>query len=321
MEMSFAHARAPRARHLLGLADLTASEINEILETAIPCKEIIQREIKKLPTLRGRTVATLFFEPSTRTRISFELAAKWLGADTVNVTVSTSSVQKGENFVDTARTIEALGADFIILRHSMAGAAHLLAESVKCRVINAGDGAREHPTQALLDLFTLKEKFGKIQGLKVAIVGDILHSRVAMSNIYGLIKLGAQVMVVGPPTLIPKGLTELGVEVEYNLDRALSEVDVVNMLRIQLERQQKGLFPSLREYARLYGLNKERLNKTRRDLVVMHPGPTNLGVEITEEAATDDRSVITTQVTNGVAVRMAIFYLLNGGRVNDGFLS
>ena len=320
--MSFTHARVPLARqHLLGLEDLEAAEINEILETAIPCKDIIQREIKKLPTLRGRTVATLFFEPSTRTRISFELAAKWLGADTVNVTVSTSSVQKGENFVDTARTIEALGADFIILRHSMAGAAHLLAESVKCRVINAGDGAREHPTQALLDLFTLKEKYGKIQGLKVAIVGDILHSRVAMSNIYGLTKLGAQVMVVGPPTLIPKGLTELGVEVEYNLDRALNEVDVVNMLRIQLERQQKGLFPSLREYARLYGLNKERLNKARRDLVVMHPGPTNLGVEITEEAATDYRSIITTQVTNGVAVRMAIFYLLNGGRGNDGFLS
>jgi len=308
-------------QHLLGLEELTAEEIQEILDTAVPCKEVIQREIKKLPTLRGRTVATLFFEPSTRTRLSFELAAKWLGADTVNVAVSTSSVQKGENFVDTARTIEALGADFIVLRHSQAGAPHLLAKSVNCRVINGGDGAREHPTQALLDLFTLQEKYGEIRGLKVAIVGDIMHSRVAKSNIYALTKLGAQVVLVGPPTLIPKGVTELGVQVEYDLDRVLGEIDVVNMLRIQLERQQKGLFPSLREYARLYGLNKERLMKAKKDLVIMHPGPTNLGVEITEEVATDPRSVITTQVTNGVAVRMGLFYLMNGGGKSGELLS
>lgn len=309
-------------KHLLGLEDLSAEEIDEILETAAPCKEIIQREIKKLPTLRGRTVVTLFYEPSTRTRISFELAAKWLGADTVNVAVSTSSVQKGENFVDTVRTIEALGADFIILRHSMAGTPLLLSRSVTtCRVINAGDGAHEHPTQALLDLFTLKERCGRIRGLKVAIVGDIMHSRVAKSNIYGLRKLGAEVTVVGPPTLIPKGIEELGVRVEVDLDRALREVDAVNVLRIQLERQQKGLFPSLREYTRLYGLTKERLDRVSRELIVMHPGPANLGVEITEEAATDHRSVITTQVTNGVAVRMALLYLMNGGGKTGELLS
>lgn len=307
-------------RHLLGLEDLKAEEINRILETAVPCKEIIEREIKKLPTLRGRTVVTLFYEPSTRTRLSFELAAKHLGADTVNVAVSTSSVQKGENFVDTVRTIEALGADFIVIRHSIAGAPLLLSQTVKCRVINAGDGAHEHPTQALLDLFTLKEKAGRIEGLKVVIVGDIMHSRVAKSNIYGLQKLGAEVTLVGPPTLMPKGIEELGAKVEYDLDRALREADVVNVLRIQLERQQKGLFPSIREYARLFGINRERLERAGRDLIIMHPGPTNLGVEITEEVATDPQSVITTQVTNGVAVRMALLYLLNGGDRNGELL-
>lgn len=307
-------------RHLLGLEDLKAEEINRILETAVPCKEIIEREIKKLPTLRGRTVVTLFYEPSTRTRLSFELAAKHLGADTVNVAVSTSSVQKGENFVDTVRTIEALGADFIVIRHSIAGAPLLLSQTVKCRVINAGDGAHEHPTQALLDLFTLKEKAGRIEGLKVVIVGDIMHSRVAKSNIYGLQKLGAEVTLVGPPTLMPKGVEELGAKVEYDLDRALREADVVNVLRIQLERQQKGLFPSIREYARLFGINRERLERAGRDLIIMHPGPTNLGVEITEEVATDPQSVITTQVTNGVAVRMALLYLLNGGDRNGELL-
>lgn len=304
----------------MGLEDLKAEEINRILETAVPCKEIIEREIKKLPTLRGRTVVTLFYEPSTRTRLSFELAAKHLGADTVNVAVSTSSVQKGENFVDTVRTIEALGADFIVIRHSIAGAPLLLSQTVKCRVINAGDGAHEHPTQALLDLFTLKEKAGRIEGLKVVIVGDIMHSRVAKSNIYGLQKLGAEVTLVGPPTLMPKGIEELGAKVEYDLDRALREADVVNVLRIQLERQQKGLFPSIREYARLFGINRERLERAGRDLIIMHPGPTNLGVEITEEVATDPQSVITTQVTNGVAVRMALLYLLNGGDRNGELL-
>ncbi|HOJ77632.1 MAG TPA: aspartate carbamoyltransferase catalytic subunit [Bacillota bacterium] len=307
-------------KHLLGLRNMSAAEINEILETALPCKEIVEREIKKLPTLRGKTVVTLFYEPSTRTRTSFELAAKWLGADTVNIAVSTSSVQKGENFVDTVRTIEALGADFIILRHSMAGSAELLAKSVDCTVINAGDGAHEHPTQALLDLFTLKEKFGKIAGLKVAIVGDILHSRVAKSNIYGLKKLGAEVTVVGPPTLMPKEIEQLGVKVETDIDAVLKQVDVVNILRIQLERQQKGYFPSLKEYARLYGINRARLERANKDLVIMHPGPANLGVEISEEVSVHRQSVITQQVTNGVAIRMAILYLLSGGGSKDAIL-
>jgi len=308
-------------RHLLGLEALEAEEIEEILKTAVPCKEIAQREVKKLPTLRGWTVVTLFYEPSTRTRNSFELAAKWLGADTVNVAVANSSVQKGENFTDTAKTIEALGADFIILRHAVAGSPWLLAQTVNCRVINAGDGAHEHPTQALLDLFTLQERLGVIKGLKVVIVGDIMHSRVAKSNIYGLLKLGAGVTVTGPPSLIPPGIEALGVEVEYNLEKAIKNADVVNILRIQLERQHKGLFPSLREYARLYGLDREKLNKAPREVVIMHPGPANLGVEITEEVACDPRAVITTQVTNGVAVRMALLYLMSGGGKSGELLS
>jgi aspartate carbamoyltransferase catalytic subunit len=308
-------------RCLLGLEDLTAEEIEEILTTAVPCKEIIQREVKKLPTLRGWTVATLFYEPSTRTRNSFELAAKWLGADTVNVTIATSSVQKGENFIDTAKTIEALGADFIILRHAMAGAPWLLAQTVDCRIINAGDGPHEHPTQALLDLFTLKEKHPSLAGLKVVIVGDIMHSRVAKSNIYGLLKLGATVRVTGPPSLIPPGIEKLGVQVVNDLREAVRDANVINVLRIQLERQKKGLFPSLREYARLYGVNKEVLSIAPQDVVIMHPGPTNLGVEITEEAASDPRSVITTQVTNGVAVRMALLYLMSGGGKSGELLS
>lgn len=303
------------------MEDLTAEEIEEILTTAVPCKEIIQREVKKLPTLRGWTVVTLFYEPSTRTRISFELAAKWLGADTVNVTVATSSVQKGENFIDTAKTIEALGADFVVLRHAMAGAPWLLSRTVDCRVINAGDGAHEHPTQALLDLFTLKEKCGSIKGLKVVIVGDIMHSRVAKSNIYGLLKLGASVKVTGPPSLIPPGIEQLGVQVVNNLWKAVQDADVINVLRIQLERQQKGLFPSLREYTELYGINREVLSKAPREVVIMHPGPTNLGVEITEEAASDPRAVIATQVTNGVAVRMALLYLMSGGGKSGELLS
>lgn len=303
------------------MEDLTAEEIEEILTTAVPCKEIIQREVKKLPTLRGWTVVTLFYEPSTRTRISFELAAKWLGADTVNVTVATSSVQKGENFIDTAKTIEALGADFVVLRHAMAGAPWLLSRTVDCRVINAGDGAHEHPTQALLDLFTLKEKCGSIKGLKVVIVGDIMHSRVAKSNIYGLLKLGASVKVTGPPSLIPPGIEQLGVQVVNNLRKAVQDADVINVLRIQLERQQKGLFPSLREYTELYGINREVLSKAPREVVIMHPGPTNLGVEITEEAASDPRAVIATQVTNGVAVRMALLYLMSGGGKSGELLS
>lgn len=307
-------------KHLLGLKDLSAEEIVSILDTAVPCKDLMGREIKKLPTLRGRTVVTLFYEPSTRTRTSFELAAKWLGADAVNLTVSSSSVQKGESFVDTVRTIDALGVDIIIVRHSLAGAPELLARSVGCRVINAGDGAHEHPTQGLLDLYTIRERLGRIDGLKVAIVGDILHSRVAKSNIYGLLKLGAQVTVVGPPTLIPKGIEKLGVTVEYDLDQVLGRVDVLNILRIQRERLKRGYFPTLKEYSRLYGINLNRLKKAGRDLLVLHPGPANLGVEITEEVSIHSQSVITEQVTNGVAVRMAILYLMAGGSSTDEIL-
>ena len=274
-----------RHKDLLGLAELTAEEIDLVLSLTGPCKEIFGREIKKLPTLRGKTVVTLFFEPSTRTRTSFEVAAKWLGADVVNLSVAQSSVAKGESFVDTARTIEAAGADVIVIRHAMAGAPKLLAETVRCSVINAGDGAHEHPTQGLLDLYTIKERKGGINGLNAVIVGDIMHSRVARSNIWGLTKLGAKVTVVGPPTLIPPGLEELGVRVTHHLDEALAGADVVNVLRLQLERQKKGLFPSVREYARLYGMNAERARRLAPDALIMHPGPTNLGVEITEEAA------------------------------------
>ncbi|MGQ9779530.1 MAG: aspartate carbamoyltransferase catalytic subunit [Bacillota bacterium] len=309
-----------RHKHLLGLADLTAEEIELVLSLAGPCKEIFGREIKKLPTLRGKTVVTLFFEPSTRTRTSFEVAAKWLGADVVNLSVAQSSVAKGESFIDTAKTIEAVGADVIVVRHAMAGAAKPLAETVRCSVINAGDGAHEHPTQGLLDLYTIKERKGGFAGLRVVIVGDIMHSRVARSNIWGLVKLGAKVTVVGPPTLIPPGIEELGVEVGYDLDAVLARADVVNVLRLQLERQKKGLFPSVREYARLYGMNAERARRLPPDALIMHPGPANLGVEITEEAAGDPRAVITDQVTNGVAVRMALLYLLAGGK-EDGLLS
>ncbi len=306
-----------RHKDLLGLQELTAGEIELILDTALPCKQLFSREIKKLPTLRGKTVVTLFYEASTRTRTSFEIAAKWMSADAVNITVAQSSVAKGESFVDTAKTIEAVGADCIVIRHAMAGAPKLLAESVQASVINAGDGAHEHPTQGLLDLFTIRERLGRIAGLRVVIVGDILHSRVARSDIWGLTKLGAKVAVVGPPTLMPPGLEELGVEVGYDLDQALDGADVVNVLRLQLERQKKGLFPSVREYARLYGLNRQRLDKLPPETLLMHPGPANLGVEISEEASTDPRSTITTQVTNGVAVRMALLYLLVGGKEDE----
>ncbi len=306
-----------RHKDLLSLADLSADEISLILETAVPCKELFGREIKKLPTLRGKTVVTLFYEASTRTRMSFEIAAKWLGADVVNLTVAQSSVAKGESFVDTAKTIEAVGADVIVIRHAMAGAPQLLAQTVRASVINAGDGAHEHPTQGLLDLFTIKERRGGFAGLRVVIVGDIMHSRVARSNIWGLRKLGAEVTVVGPPTLIPPGLEDLGVFVTCNLDEALVGADVVNVLRLQLERQQKGLFPSVREYARLYGMNRTRLERLGPDALLMHPGPANLGVEIAEEVTTDPRSTITTQVSNGVAIRMALLYLLAGGKEDE----
>ncbi|HBE79130.1 MAG TPA: aspartate carbamoyltransferase [Firmicutes bacterium] len=307
-------------KDLLGLRELSPEQIQHILETAAVCKDIFSRDIKKVPTLRGKTVVTLFFEPSTRTRTSFEIAAKWMSADAVNLTVASSSVAKGESFVDTARTLEAMGVDLIVIRHSLAGTPKLLAESIDAHVINAGDGAHEHPTQALLDLFTIQQKKGKIAGLKVTIVGDILHSRVAKSNIYGLTKLGATVTVVGPPPLIPQGVLNLGVKVETNLDKALADADVVNILRIQLERQTKAYFPTLKEYAKLFGVNRLRLEQAKSDLLVMHPGPANLGVEISEEVSVHDRSAITEQVTNGVAVRMALLYLLTGGGNKDAVL-
>lgn len=307
-------------KDVLGLRELSVEQINLILDTAKACKDIFNRDIKKIPTLRGKTVVTLFFEPSTRTRTSFEIAAKWMSADAVNLTVSSSSVVKGESFVDTAKTIEAMGVDLVIIRHSLAGTPKLLADSIAAHVINAGDGAHEHPTQGLLDLFTIREKKGKLAGLNVVIVGDILHSRVAKSNIWGLTKLGANVTLVGPPTLIPSGITDFGVKVSMDLDGAIKNADVVNILRIQLERQNKAYFPTLREYSKLFGINRNRLAKANPDLLVMHPGPANLGVEISEEVSTGSQSVITEQVTNGVAVRMALLYLLTGGGAKDEIL-
>lgn len=300
-------------KDLLGLQDLSVEEIQLILDTAVPMKDIIGREIKKVPTLRGKAVAILFYEPSTRTRMSFELAGKYMGADTINLAVATSSVQKGESLRDTAKTIEVMGVDTVILRHSISGSAEYLAKMVKASVINAGDGTHEHPTQALLDLFTIREKKGSIAGLKVVILGDILYSRVARSNIWGLTKLGAEVRVVGPPTLMPVGIEKLGVKVFYRIEEALEGADVINVLRMQLERQQKGLFSSIREYYRLYGLNDKRLKLAHPDVLVLHPGPINRGVEISPEVADGPHSVIVEQVANGVAVRMALLYLLMGG--------
>jgi aspartate carbamoyltransferase catalytic subunit len=269
--------------------------------------------VKKLPTLRGKTVVNLFFENSTRTRTSFELAAKRLSADVINFAVSTSSVSKGESLLDTARTIRALGADFIVMRHASAGTPHLLAERVRdLSIINAGDGCHEHPTQGLLDLFTILERKERIEGLQVVILGDILHSRVARSNIWGLTKLGARVRLIGPRTLIPRGVETMGVEVCHDLDRGLRDADVINILRIQRERMEQNLFPSIREYRLLYGLTEERLARAKPGALVMHPGPVNRGVEITQAVADGPRSVIGEQVTNGVAVRMAVLYLLSG---------
>lgn len=299
-------------KDILGLQELTPEEINLILDTAEPMKEILGREIKKLPTLRGRSVATLFYENSTRTRTSFEMAAKYLGADTASLSVTTSSVQKGESLRDTARTLEVMGIDVIVIRHGASGAPHLLSKWVKARVINAGDGAHEHPTQALLDLFTIREKKGRIAGLKVAILGDIAHSRVARSNIWGLTKLGAEVRLVGPATLMPPGIEKTGARVYYDWREGMRDVDVVNVLRIQLERQQKGLFPSLREYTRLFGLDEEKLSVAKPDVLVLHPGPVNRGVEISPEVQDGPLAFINEQVTNGVAVRMALLYLLMG---------
>ncbi len=302
-----------KRKDLLNIASLDPEEIRLILETADSFKEVSGREIKKVPALRGKTVVNLFFEPSTRTRTSFELAAKRLSADVINFSIATSSVVKGETLLDTARNIEAMQADIIVLRHPAAGAADALARTVKSSVINAGDGWHEHPTQALLDLFTLREKKLEFKGLQVAIVGDLAHSRVARSNIYALTKLGAEVRVVGPPTMIPAYLDRLGVKVYYHLDEALRGVQVIMMLRLQLERQGRALFPSIREYSRLYGLTAERLQLAESGAVVMHPGPINRGVEIAPDVADSLASVILAQVTNGVAVRMSVLYLLSGG--------
>jgi aspartate carbamoyltransferase catalytic subunit len=300
-------------KHLLGIKELTVEEIQMILNSAIPMKDIIKRDIKKVPTLRGKSVINLFYEASTRTRTSFELAGKYLSADTVNIAVSTSSVVKGETLIDTGKTLDVMGADVVVIRHQASGAPELLSKHIKASVINAGDGFHEHPTQALLDLFTIREVKGSFAGLTVTILGDILHSRVARSNIWGLTKLGAKVRVAGPSTLLPMGLEEMGVDVYSRVEEALEGADVVNVLRIQLERQQKGLFPTIREYARLFGLNNERAKLANPDALILHPGPMNRGVEISPELADGVQSRITEQVTNGVAVRMAILYLMTGG--------
>ncbi len=300
------------SRHLLGLEGVPESDISLILDTAVSFKEILSRPIPKVPTLRGLTIVNLFFEPSTRTRISFELAEKRLSADTVNFTTSGSSVKKGETLKDTVRNIEAMKIDMVVVRHAASGVPQFLTKCIDAVVINAGDGMHEHPTQALLDMMTLKEKFGKLQSLKVAIVGDISHSRVAGSNIRGLLTMGAQVMVCGPKTLLPVGIEELGIKVTTRLDEAIEWADVLNVLRIQLERQDSGLFPSIREYHAEYGVTRKRLRQLKREVVIMHPGPINRGVEIESELADSEFSVILDQVTNGVAVRMAVLYLLSG---------
>ena len=303
-----------KSKDLLGLEYLSKEEIELILETAVPFKDLFTRSVKKVPTLRGKTIVLLFYEPSTRTRTSFELAAKRLSADVINITVSASSVVKGEGLIDTGKTLEAMKTDFVVIRHGMSGAPNVLARNIKASVINAGDGLHEHPTQGLLDIFTIKEKKKKIKGLKIVIVGDILHSRVAKSNIWGLTKLGAEVCVVGPATLIPQEIEKLGVKISYRLEDALPGADVINILRVQLERQQQTLFfPTLHEYTLLYGMTAERLKLAKKDVLVMHPGPLNRGIEISSEVANGSSSVIEEQVTNGIAIRMAVLYLLGGG--------
>ncbi len=299
-------------KHLLGIKDLTTDDINLILNTAENFKEVINRPIKKVPSLRDITIANLFFENSTRTKLSFELAEKRLSADVVNFAASSSSVKKGETLIDTVNNILAMKVDMVVMRHPNPGAALFLSKHVDSKIINAGDGAHEHPTQALLDAFSIKEKLGNIKGKKIAIIGDILHSRVALSNIFCLQKLGAEVMVCGPTTLVPKYIHSLGVKVEHNLRKALEWCDVANMLRIQLERQDIKYFPSLREYTMLFGLNKELLDSLSKKIIVMHPGPINRGVEITSDVADSTQSIILEQVENGVAVRMAVLFLLAG---------
>ena len=304
---------ALRKKDLLGIADLTSDEIVLILDTAEAMKEVGQRAIKKVPTLRGRTVVNLFFEPSTRTRTSFEIAEKRLSADTLNVAIGTSSVVKGETLVDTAMNLEAMAPSMIVLRHSSSGACHMLARICRAAIINAGDGMHEHPTQALLDAFTIRERKGRIQGLKVAIFGDLLHSRVLRSNLLLLTRLGAEVWVCGPRTLIPPGLDHLGVHVTTTVNEAVEDADVIMMLRIQLERMLGGFFPSLREYFTTFGMTEQRVSRAKPDVIIMHPGPMNRGVEIASEVADGPFSVILDQVANGVAVRMSVLYLLAGG--------
>ncbi len=301
-----------RSKDLVGIKGLEAADIELILETASGFKDVLGRDIKKVPALRGKTTVNLFYEPSTRTRTSFELAAKRLSTDVINISVSTSSVVKGESLRDTALTIQALGADFIIVRHACSGVAHFLAENLDASVVNAGDGTNEHPTQALLDLFTIMEKKHTIKGLEVAIVGDILHSRVAKSNIYALSKLDASIRLIGPPTLVPAFMKDLGVEIYTDMNRGLKGVDIVMMLRIQMERQGRGFFPTTVEYFKNWGLTSERLSRAKKNVLVMHPGPMNRGVEISSDVADGLRSVILDQVTNGLAVRMAVLYLLAG---------
>jgi aspartate carbamoyltransferase catalytic subunit len=300
-------------KDLVGLEFLDADQIRTILDTAEPFKEISERTIKKVPMLRGKTIVNLFFEASTRTRISFEFAEKRLSADTVNIASTGSSVQKGETLVDTARNLEAMRIDMVVIRHGSSGAARFLADRIPSNVINAGDGRHEHPTQGLLDMLTIRDKVGRIDGVKVCIVGDVLHSRVARSNIWGLTKLGAQVAVCAPRTLLPADISELGVKVFNRIEDAIEWAEVLNVLRLQLERMQAGYVPSLREYKRVFGVTRERVERAPRDLVILHPGPMNRGVEIDSDVADGPHSVILGQVTNGVAVRMAVLYLLAGG--------
>jgi len=304
-----------KSKDILGLKELAVEDINLILDTAASMKEVFRRPVPRVPALLGKSVVLLFYEPSTRTRTSFETAAKNLSAGVTNISISTSSVKKGETLIDTAKNLEVMGYQAFVVRHSMAGAPQLLARNLKASIISGGDGYNEHPTQGLLDIFTMKEKKGILRGKKVVIVGDILHSRVARSNIWGLLKLGAKVSVVGPPTLIPKDVERMGVKASSELDPELRDADFVNVLRIQLERQERGYFPSLEEYHKLYGITAERLKRSRKDIVIMHPGPMNRGVEISSDVADGPYNVILDQVQNGVAVRMAVLFLLLGGKV------
>ncbi|HMJ89692.1 MAG TPA: aspartate carbamoyltransferase catalytic subunit [Candidatus Acidoferrum sp.] len=308
-------------KHLLDIESLTTEEIYTVLDTARAFKAVGERAIKKTPALRGKTVVNLFIEPSTRTRISFELAAMRLSADVINFTAEASSLKKGETLKDTARNLEALNADIIVMRHSASGAPHFLSRVVNSHIVNAGDGAHEHPTQALLDTFTIREKKGRIEGLNVTILGDILYSRVARSNIRALTKLGARVTLCGPSTLVPRVFEEMGCRVTYDVDEAIESADVINLLRIQHERQRKSMFPSIGEYTTLFGLNNTRFARTRPDALIMHPGPINRGVEINSEIADCGRSVILEQVTNGLAVRMAVLFLISGGVTSEAVIS